>query len=110
MTESSIATPGVYVNEISVLPPSVAQVSTAIPAFIGYTEKAVDENGIPLVGIVPTKIFNLKEYEQQFGTAENETGITVDVVLTTTPSLAITAAAKITTPNPHNMYYAIRLY
>ena len=32
-------TPGVYVEEISTLPPSVAEVSTAIPAFFGYTEK-----------------------------------------------------------------------
>ena len=103
MNESAIATPGVYINEISVLPPSIAQVSTAIPAFIGYTEKAVDENGIPLVGIVPTKIFSLKEYEQQFGKGEN-------VVLTTTPSVTVSANAKITTPNVHNMYYAVRLY
>ena len=110
MNESAIATPGVYVNEISVLPPSVAQVATAVPAFIGYTEKAVDEKGIPLVGIVPTKIFNLKEYEQQFGKGVNETGITVDVVLTTTPSVTVSATAKITTPSVHNMYYAVRLY
>jgi phage tail sheath protein FI len=27
--------PGVYVQEVSTLPPSVAEVSTAIPAFIG---------------------------------------------------------------------------
>ena len=33
-------TPGVYVEEISTLPPSVAGVATAVPAFIGYTEKA----------------------------------------------------------------------
>ena len=32
-------TPGVYVEEIVKFPPSVAQVETAIPAFIGYTEK-----------------------------------------------------------------------
>ena len=32
-------TPGVYVEEKSLLPPSVAGVATAIPAFIGYTEK-----------------------------------------------------------------------
>ena len=32
-------TPGVYVEEISTLPPSVAEVSTAVPAFIGYTEQ-----------------------------------------------------------------------
>lgn len=33
-------TPGVYIQEIPVFPPSVAQVETAIPVFIGYTEKA----------------------------------------------------------------------
>lgn len=111
MNESAIATPGVYINEISVLPPSIAQVSTAIPAFIGYTEKAVDEQGIPLVGIVPVKIFNLKEYEQRFGKAENEKNITVDVTLTTTPSVSVTAVAKLAAaPNAHNMYYALRLY
>ena len=31
-------TPGVFVEEIPKLPPSVAQVETALPAFIGYTE------------------------------------------------------------------------
>jgi phage tail sheath protein FI len=32
--------PGVYVEEKSILPGSVAGVSTAIPAFIGYTKSA----------------------------------------------------------------------
>ena len=32
-------TPGVYVEEIATLPPSVAEVSTAIPAFFGYTSR-----------------------------------------------------------------------
>jgi phage tail sheath protein FI len=30
-------TPGVYIDQISKFPPSVAAVETAIPAFIGYT-------------------------------------------------------------------------
>ena len=34
-------TPGVYVEEISTLPPSVGQVPTAVPAFVGYTAKAI---------------------------------------------------------------------
>ena len=34
-------TPGVFVEEISKFPPSIAAVETAIPAFIGYTEKAM---------------------------------------------------------------------
>ncbi len=32
-------TPGVYIEEIPKLPPSIASVETAIPAFIGYTER-----------------------------------------------------------------------
>ncbi len=50
-------TPGVYVEEISTLPPSVAEVSTAIPAFLGYTEK----------GPAVARINTLLDYEDQFG-------------------------------------------
>ena len=54
-------TPGVYVEEISVFPPSVAAVETAIPAFIGYTEKAI-KDGEDLK-LKPTRITSLKEFE-----------------------------------------------
>jgi phage tail sheath protein FI len=37
---TKLATPGVYIDEISTIPPSVAEVDSAIPAFIGYTETA----------------------------------------------------------------------
>lgn len=53
-------TPGVYVKEISTLPPSVAEVSTAIPAFIGHTEK----------GTAIKRINTLLEYEEYFGGAK----------------------------------------
>lgn len=53
-------TPGVYVEEISTLPPSVAEVSTAIPAFIGYTER----------GSGTARINTLLEYETLFGSAK----------------------------------------
>ena len=56
INETAIRTPGVYTTEIPTLPPSVAQVSTAIPAFIGYTQKMVNEIGDSLLN-VPTKIF-----------------------------------------------------
>lgn len=59
-------TPDVYVEEISVFPPSVAEVETAIPAFIGYTETAILKAAGDLT-LVPTKIYSLKEYEQYFG-------------------------------------------
>ncbi len=58
-------TPGVYVEEIPKFPPSIAAVETAIPAFIGYTEKAV-RNGETLVK-TPVAIESIAEYEELFG-------------------------------------------
>ncbi len=59
-------TPGVYVEEIPKFPPSVAPVETAIPAFIGYTEKAQKIKPDDLLN-VPTKIGSIAEYEAYFG-------------------------------------------
>lgn len=64
----SYKTPGVYVEEIALFPPSVAQVETAIPAFVGYTGKAKDPNGKDLTGL-PVKIKSLVEFQSLFGTA-----------------------------------------
>lgn len=58
-------TPGVYVEEISTLPPSVGQVPTAIPAFVGYTSKA-ERNGKSLKNS-PTHITSMLDYQQMFG-------------------------------------------
>jgi len=58
-------TPGVYVEEKSMLPPSVAGVATAVPAFIGYTEKQ-SSNAIQ-------PITSLLEYETLFGGAKKLT-------------------------------------
>lgn len=58
-------TPDVYVEEIATLPPSVAPVSTAIPVFIGTTEKATND-GNSLIK-KPTRISTLLEYETYFG-------------------------------------------
>jgi hypothetical protein len=58
-------TPGVYVEEISTLPPSVGQVPTAVPAFVGYTEKA-SRNGKSLLN-TPKHITSLLDYHEMFG-------------------------------------------
>lgn len=78
---TSYKTPGVYVEEISLFPPSVAQVETAIPAFIGYTESAlVDGVDYHAESILkPIKIGSLKEYEYFFGGAPDPT--TIEIVL-----------------------------
>ncbi|MBN2635668.1 MAG: phage tail sheath family protein [Prolixibacteraceae bacterium] len=78
---TSYKTPGVYIEEISKFPPSVAQVETAIPAFIGYTESAVvDGADYHADSIVkPIKIGSLPEYEFYFGGAPDPTTIEVDL-------------------------------
>lgn len=58
-------TPGVYVEEITTLPPSVGQVPTAVPAFIGYTQKA-ERAGKSLLN-TPRHVTSLLEYHEMFG-------------------------------------------
>ncbi len=58
-------TPGVYVSEISAFPPSAVGVETAVPAFIGYTERA-EISGVPAVNL-PVRVASMMEYEQYFG-------------------------------------------
>lgn len=65
-------TPGVYIEEIPHLPPSIASVETAIPAFIGYTEKAQWKAAGDLLK-TPWRIESLLQYEQFFGFPSPET-------------------------------------
>ena len=69
-------TPGVYIEEIPKFPPSVAPVDTAIPAFIGYTEKED-------LKLKPTRIESLVEFEQLFGLPQLEAEIVVTITETT---------------------------
>ncbi|MEM7574068.1 MAG: phage tail sheath C-terminal domain-containing protein [Bacteroidota bacterium] len=69
--------PGVYVEEISTFPPSVAAVETAIPAFIGFTVRRPERPLPPGVSAGdlpeedrdphPVKISSLLEFEELFG-------------------------------------------
>ena len=60
-------TPGVYIVEESAFPSSVVEVATAVPAFIGYTEKA-DNQGRSLANR-PWRITSMSEYHAYFGGA-----------------------------------------
>lgn len=88
-------TPGVYVEEISTLPPSVAEVATAIPAFIGHTEKGRRDT------VEVAEISTMLEYELRFGKAE-ATAFTVDASDELSPAGAVTPK--------WSMYYALSLY
>lgn len=63
----TLMTPGVYIEEKNAFPGSVVEVATAIPAFIGYTERA-SRNGKSLVN-VPTRVTSFAEYMELFGGA-----------------------------------------
>ena len=98
-------TPGVYVEEIVKFPPSVAQVETAIPAFIGYTQKATKKEVGDLSG-KPTRITSMLEYETFFGSAQPETTIGVSVsngVISVTPPPA-------NSKSPFLMFYSLQMY
>lgn len=58
-------TPGVYIEEKNAFPGSVAEVATAIPAFIGYSEKA-EKDGRSLLN-KPTRISSLADFIVLFG-------------------------------------------
>lgn len=51
-------TPGVYIQEVSIFPPSITSVATAIPAFLGYTQNDVAD---------PKRISSMNEYVSIFG-------------------------------------------
>ena len=60
-------TPGVYIVEKNAFPNSVVEVATAVPAFIGYTEKAV--NGNKSLLNQPWRITSMAEFRTYFGGA-----------------------------------------
>ncbi len=72
---TTFKTPDVYVEEVPMFPPSVAEVGTAIPAFVGHTKTArkFTDNDLRLK---PVKIRSFAEYLRYFG-GPNEDAISV---------------------------------
>src|SRR5688572_13350575 len=103
---TSYKTPGVFVEEIPKLPPSVAQVETAIPAFIGYTEKA-EKNGDNIANI-PTEVSSLVEFETWFGGSYAYQPGDVSVELDENNNFAVTEIEYI--DKSFYLYDSIRLF
>lgn len=100
MNISSIKTPGVYINEIDAFPPSVAQVATAVPAFVGFTENAPTPN-------IPTRVSSFLEFQQLYGGAPRPTGITIDLDANSLPTDNCTVAeSKFKLYNSLQLFYA----
>ena len=91
-------TPGVYIKEKNAFGNSVVEAETAIPAFIGYTEKAL--NGSDDLTNIPWKISSMTEFVKYFGGA---------------PTPKLTAAIKdknlqLTGLTPFRLYYQMVLF
>lgn len=103
-------TPGVYIEENSVLPQSVAQVETAIPAFIGFTERHTRKTDADL-HMRPLRISSLKEYEQYYGGPRPESialqlNVNEDTGNVLSRSVSITNSFSI----PFHMHYQLQMY
>jgi len=110
-------TPDVYIEEISLFPPSVAEVATAIPVFIGHTEKAKKTVIDDLLNKA-TRITSLLEFEEYYGKAKSET-IAISITDTTKEDPAApgthildkrTIAASLTTPSNYKLYYHMQMF
>jgi uncharacterized protein len=108
-----LMTPGVYIEEVNAFPGSVVEVATAIPAFIGYTEKA-SRNGKSLVN-KPTRITSFAEYLLLFGGAFNPKFTLDPVAEGTKPKNSITVndeerAIEFKTDNQLFLFNSIKLF
>src|SRR5687768_13269330 len=97
---ANYTTPGVYVEEISTLPPSVADVSTAVPVFMGYTEKSGD------LQFTPVKISTMMEFEQIFGKAYAKQ---FEVAVTTVNGVD-SISIQNTSDDKFFLYYSLKIY
>jgi phage tail sheath protein FI len=102
-------TPGVYIEEIPKLPPSIASVETAIPAFIGYTEKAQWKEAGDLLN-KPWRIDSLLQYEQFFGFPDPEKESLSVTFSTSGARVEINGKVDETKRSKFLMYYSLQLF
>src|ERR1700728_4246254 len=96
---TAMKTPGVYIVEKNAFPNSVVEVATAVPAFIGYTEKAVNQ-GRALLN-TPWRITSMSEFITYYGNApspkfEIKSAAPAAASATWTPAAPIADGATVT--------------
>ncbi|SHF18866.1 hypothetical protein SAMN05443144_10668 [Fodinibius roseus] len=103
-------TPGVYIEEISKLPASVAPVATAIPAFVGYTSK-MERDGETLDPNTPVRVTSLMEFETIFGGPFPEDfAVTVGDPPSGETNSTIEVEAESPGLSPYRLYYQLQMY
>ncbi|MCE7056394.1 phage tail sheath subtilisin-like domain-containing protein [Algoriphagus sp. AGSA1] len=100
-------TPGVYVQEISTLPASIAPVATAIPAFVGYTASR-SKNGETLPINKPVRVTSYLEYKEIFGESYPEDyGVTLTLDADGNTQVAVNDPTNF---SPYRMTYQVYMY
>lgn len=110
-------TPGVYIEEISKLPASIAPVETAIPAFMGRTEKRSDQNGV-FTEVKAVRITSFLDYQKYFGGPNSENGVFSTTGIPTITDVTdgkqvrrnVSCVANKSAVTGSYMYYAIRMF
>lgn len=92
--------PGIYIEESASLGNSIVPVTTAMPAFVGYTEKADRKVANDLI-LVPTKVSNMMEFFNWFGGPNLVIRLSKDGAFTD---------ADVMPDLSHPMFYAMQLY
>jgi uncharacterized protein len=105
---STYKTPGVFIEEVQLLAPSVAAVATGIPAFVGYTELVPSSNA-------PVRITSMLDYETFFGGPDKRLLIKfidgdfpLDVPNTVVPNGILDEIVKF--GENHVLYYCLQMY
>ncbi len=84
-------TPGVYIVEKNAFPNSVVEVATAVPAFVGYTQIAVNK-GNSLTN-KPFRITSMAEFHQYYGFAPTADLVRFSFAKVTPPAAGAAAPA-----------------
>lgn len=71
-------TPGVFVEEVALFPPSVAAVATGVPAFVGHTQLTKDASGTSILNRA-FRITSLLEFSKLFGGPYNPATYTIQL-------------------------------
>ena len=97
MATLDLRTPGVYIEEKNAFPSSTVAVETAVPIFIGYTERAETLKGVKL-NYKPKRITSLSEYVENFGEGLKPM-FTVTKVPDTVPEAKVLSDSDIAEPS-----------
>jgi uncharacterized protein len=105
--------PEIFVNEAGSFPPSVADATTGVPAFIGYTEWAKGADGTNIRG-KPVRIKSLMDYERHFGGPDFRKDFLAEIndrtdVLGNVLSRTIKVSGSNTTDR-FILYYGVRMF